>query len=113
MCDTWEIYGYGAALAAAEVNPVAAIGAAWAGPAIAKKGIDWIRYVAPSLDTDEKTKEIENKVFSNVGGGAGVGAAVGGVIGFLCGGPPGAAAGAALGGAFGGAGGAVKYAAEN
>ena len=45
-----------------DVNPVGACTAAWGGPGIAKTGIDFIRWVAPSLNTDEETRKIENKV---------------------------------------------------
>ena len=107
----YEIVNFGLALKAFEANPGAACIAAWGGPTVAKAGIDFIRWVAPSLDTDAETKRIENRVFELVGGGAGAGAGggalIGGAIGFLMGGPPGAAAGAAAGAALGGCAGSV------
>ena len=103
---SWTVAEYGLALKAANTNPAGAVGAAFAGPEIAKYGIDFIRYVAPSLDTDEETKKIEQNVFGMVGGGATGGATIGGVIG-LIGGPPGAAIGAALGGLAGSVAGAI------
>ena len=107
----YEITKFILALKAFEVNPGAACTAAWGGPTVAKAGIDFVRFVAPSLDTDAETKEIENRVFTLVGGGAGAGAGggalIGGAIGFFVGGPPGAAAGAAAGAALGGCAGSV------
>jgi len=110
----FEVVKIGLALRAFDLNPGKACAAAWGGANIAKTGIDFIRYVAPSLDTDKETKEIENKVFALVGGGAAVGAsvgaAIGGAIGLLFGGigvAPGAAIGAALGGGIGSITGAV------
>merc|ERR1712165_635582 len=96
----WTVADYGLALEAAMENPAAAVGAAFAGPEIAKYGIDFIRKVAPSLDTDEETKKIENNVFGMVGGGATTGASIGGIVGMI-GGPPGIAIGATLGGLAG------------
>jgi len=95
------------ALMAAEANPAAAVQVAWAGPGIAKGGIDFIRYVAPSLDTDAATKEVENKVFGCIARDTSIGALIGATaLSFL--GPPGAAAGGALGGAIGSIVGAVE-----
>jgi len=105
----WKVADYGLALEAAMENPAAAVGAAFAGPELAKYGIDFIRKVAPSLDTDEETKKIENNVFGMVGGGAAGGASIGGAIGVI-GGPPGMAIGAALGGLAGSVIGAVGFA---
>ena len=45
------------ALMAAEANPAAAVQVAWAGPAVAKKAIDFFRHVFPGLDTTDKMKE--------------------------------------------------------
>jgi len=105
------------AVKAFDVNPAGACAAAWGGPQVAKAGIDFIRFVAPNLDTNAETKKIENRVFELVGGGAGagagVGAAIGGGIGFLFGGigaAPGAAIGAAIGGCAGSVTGAVLLA---
>ena len=84
--DYWNV------LQAAEANPAAACKAAWAGPAIAKCGIDFIRSIAPGLDTTQETKDVENNVFGCIGTGVSAGAAIGGTVGAL-GGPAGAAAG--------------------
>merc|ERR1719295_1971307 len=86
------------ALMAAEANPAAAVQVAWAGPAVAKKGIDFLRHVFPGLDTTDEMKDIENKVFNRIGGGAASGATVGAGIGSFV--LPGA--GTAIGGALGG-----------
>lgn len=93
------------AIRAFQANPAAACAAAFSGHEIAKAAVDGIRWVDPNLDTDQKTKDAENKVFGLVGGGAGVGASVGGVIGGIAGaigGPLGVAGGAAVGAALGG-----------
>ena len=95
------------ALKAAETNPAAAVQVAWAGPAIAKGGIDFIRYVAPSLDTDAATKEIENKVFGCISKDVSIGAGIGATAGLIFG-PAGAAAGGAIGGAIGSIVGAIE-----
>merc|ERR1712038_1891510 len=97
---TWDMVSFAKSIAGAGINPEGAVGAAFAGSAIAKKGIDFIRAVAPSLDTDEETKKIENNVFKMVGGGATTGASIGGIVGVI-GGPPGIAIGATLGGLAG------------
>ena len=96
----WDMVSFTKSIAGAGINPEGAVGAAFAGSAIAKKGIDFIRAVAPSLDTDEETKKIENNVFKMVGGGATTGASIGGIVGVI-GGPPGIAIGATLGGLAG------------
>merc|ERR1712110_960935 len=107
----FELHDYALALKAAEANPAAAVQAAWAGPAVAKTGIDFIRWVAPNLDTTEEMKAIENNVFAKLGGGASGGATVGATIGAF-GGPAGAAIGGALGGCLGTIIGAVSIAME-
>ena len=106
---TWDMVSFAKSIAGAGINPEGAVGAAFAGSAIAKKGIDFIRAVAPSLDTDEETKKIENNVFGVVGGAVAGGASIGGTIGVI-GGPPGMAIGAALGGLAGSVIGAVGFA---
>ena len=100
------------ALKAAESNPAAAVQAAWVGPSIAKKGIDFVRWVAPSLDTTQEMKDIENNVFTTIGVATSSGASAGALAGTFVGGPVGAAIGGALGGAFGSIIGAIKIAAE-
>ena len=100
------------ALKAAEANPAAAVQAAWAGPGIAKKGIDFIRWVAPSLEPTEELKKIETNVFTTIGGATSGGATAGAMAGAVVGGPVGAAIGGALGGAFGSIIGAIKIATE-
>ena len=100
------------ALKAAESNPAAAVQAAWAGPSIAKKGIDFVRWVAPSLDTTQEMKDIENNVFTTIGVATSSGASAGALAGTFVGGPVGAAIGGALGGTFGSIIGAIKIAAE-
>ena len=103
----FEFKDYALALKAAEANPAAAVQVAWAGPAVAKNGIDFIRWVAPDLDTTEEMKAIENNVFTKLGGGASGGAMIGAGLGWI-GGPAGAAIGGALGGALGSIVGAVS-----
>jgi len=106
-----EARGMVLALAAANHNPAAAVEVAWAGPAVAKKGIDFIRHIFPSLDTTDEMKEVENKVFSRIGGSTATGASIGGTIGWA-GGPVGAAIGGALGGIIGSVAGLVYHAAS-
>ena len=77
----------------------------------AKEGIDALREHIPSLRTDPRTEEIENCVFTNVGGGFASGGSVGAGVGAF-GGPVGAAIGAALGAAVGSIGGAVATAVD-
>ena len=108
----FELNGYYLALQAAEANPTKACEAAWAGPGLAKQGIDFIRWIDPNLDTSPEMKEIEDSAFSEIGGGAGAGATIGGGIGAFAG-PAGAAIGAALGGCAGSVVGAVKFVVEH
>merc|ERR1712079_105860 len=105
----WDTVNFINAIKAAEANPAGAVGAAFAGPDIAKKGINFIRWIDPNLDTDEETKKVEQNVFGMVGGGASAGASIGGLVGTV-GGPPGMAIGAALGGLAGSVIGAVGFA---
>lgn len=79
-------------------------------PAIAHRTINELRYYFPSLDTDEVTRRVENKVFQDVGGGAVSGASLGAAIGAFAGGPVGAAIGGAFGFMGGSVAGAVKFA---
>ena len=83
----------------------------YAGIGVAKDAIDGIRAIDPNLKPSEEVKEIEDKVFRDVGGGVTGGAAIGGTIGTFIAPGVGTAIGAAIGGAVGGAGGAVYYAA--
>ena len=103
---SFEFPDYVLALKAAEANPAAAVNAAWAGPAVAKTGIDFIRWVAPSLDTTEEMKAIENS-----GGWDSDAAKIGATVGCVLG-PAGAAIGGALGGCVGTIIGAVPIAME-
>ena len=64
------------------------------------RAINKIREKVPHLDTDEKTKEIEDCVFGNLGGGFAEGGATGALVGSWFG-PFGSAIGLAIGASFG------------
>ena len=64
------------------------------------RAINKIREKVPHLDTDEKTKEIEDCVFGNLGGGFAEGGATGALVGSWFG-PFGTAIGTAIGASFG------------
>lgn len=74
-----------------------------------KIALDKLREAHPSLKTDEKTKKIEDCVFTNVGGGFASGGTVGASVGAIFG-PPGVFVGAALGASAGSISGAVATA---
>ena len=75
------------------------------------RAINKIREKVPHLDTDEKTKEIEDCVFGNLGGGFAEGGATGALVGSWFG-PFGTAIATAIGASFGSIGGAVALAAD-
>ena len=102
------------ALRAYDFNPVGACEAAWGVETVAKTGTDFIRYVAPTLDTDERGKKTVNTTAKDLccGGfiGAGIGALIGGGIGggafwFIA--PIAVPVGIAIGGACGGVAGII------
>ena len=76
----------------------------------AQQAVKELRNRDPNLDTDQKTKELEDCVFENLGGGFATGGTVGAAVGTVAGGPVGAAAGAALGAAGGSVAGAAATA---